>query len=161
MERRLRAEDLGSDRPRPNRDVPGSAARLRPPVIQEMGLLSALQEMAGRLSVQTGLKIGFEHCALPALPDLVDITIYRVIQEGLTNAIRHADATQITVTLKVVHNQVMITIEDDGRGIHTMTRNGSPIDLRSIRDRIEPIMGNLRIESGRPVGTRLIITLPI
>jgi two-component system sensor histidine kinase UhpB len=97
----------------------------------------------------------------PALPKLlpdVELALYRIAQEGLTNVARHADATRVTISLERGHQSVVLSVVDDGRGF-----SGQPQEhggLRSMRERASLIDGALAVRSGRGGGVEIRLEVP-
>lgn len=130
---------------------------LRPPALDDLGLLSAIQEQARKLS-NNDLKIVIETPEnLPVLPAAVEVATYRIIQEGLTNVTRHARARTCKVSL-AINGHMDIAIEDDGVGIPTPYRAG--VGLKSIYERVDELGGSCQIESHPGMGTRIRVSLP-
>lgn len=140
---------------------------LRPPDLDEFGLLSALREYMHRQQTKsTALRLS-EPATLPILPAAVEVAAYRIVQEALNNALKHAQAREITVALEVEpavalqysqHQALRIEIADNGIGIAPDHAIG--IGLHSMRERAEELGGNCTI-SGDADGTRVIAYLPI
>ncbi len=137
------------------------ASGLRPPAIQTLGLERALEELINGLREQTGLQITCAMDELPPLSDLLSITIYRCLQEAVTNAIRHADASEIAVIIEVQKNQIVMLVSDNGRGMPAPRLSGKRVSLRSIENRLDPVMGSLLVETPPPNGTRVRMTIPL
>jgi two-component system sensor histidine kinase UhpB len=98
-------------------DVHRMGRELRPEALDELGLVSALIALCSRVTEQGGLNVCRElEWQLPALPGEVELVIYRVAQEALTNALRHAHAEHATVRLRCVDERVALSVRDDGRG---------------------------------------------
>jgi CheY-like chemotaxis protein len=101
-------------------DVRRIARELRPEALDDLGLTNALLTLCRRMAHHGGIRIQPElevSRGMPDLPPETELVIYRVGQEGLTNAIRHADATHITVALQVAEDRITLRVCDDGRGI--------------------------------------------
>ncbi len=130
---------------------------LRPPALDDLGLLSAVHEQARKLS-NNDLSIVVEtpEC-LPVLPAAVEVATYRIIQEALTNVTRHAQAQTCKVSLSV-NGHMDIAIEDDGIGIPTPHHAG--VGLKSIYERVDELGGSCQIESHPGMGTRIRVSLP-
>jgi two-component system, NarL family, sensor histidine kinase UhpB len=126
------------------------ARRLRPGVLEELGLASALRALAVEFST-AGLtvhrQIGTD---LPELGDNVELVLYRVAQEGLTNVARHADARKVALSLRRDGAEVELTIRDDGRGLGTAAEGAG---LRGMRERALLIGARLTFASGPEGGT--------
>lgn len=130
---------------------------LRPPALDDLGLLSAVHEQARKLS-NSDLKIVVETPdSLPALPAAVEVATYRIIQEALTNVTRHAHARTCKVSLSI-NGHMDIAIEDDGVGIPTFHHVG--VGLKSIYERVDELGGSCQIDSDPGMGTRIKVSLP-
>ncbi len=96
--------------------------------------------------------------------DAADLTVYRCIQESLTNTIRHAQAEHVTVTLREIHSsgagaRLTLTVEDDGTGMRPPFTLG--FGLRGMQERVQGLGGELAIEATAPHGTRVQVTIPV
>jgi signal transduction histidine kinase len=132
---------------------------LRPPALDELGLVGALRE-SSRSYEQQGLKIDFDAPQdLPDLPAAVEVAAYRIIQEALTNVARHAGAKNCQVRLAVANNQLEIEIKDDGHGLPPDNQPG--VGLLSMRERAAELSGRCLIESPAGGGTRVFVQLPL
>ncbi len=130
---------------------------LRPPALDDLGLLSAVHEQARKLS-SSDLTIVVETPEnLPALPAAVEVATYRIIQEALTNVTRHARARSCKVLLSI-NGHMDITIEDDGVGIPPSHHSG--VGLKSIYERVGELGGSCQIESHPGAGTQIRVSLP-
>ncbi len=131
---------------------------LRPPALDQFGLLTAVRELVAQ-SEYKGLEITMRAPdTLPALPAAVEVAAYRIIQEALTNVVRHARAKTCTVSLTLA-NHMEIEICDDGVGLTPHQRAG--VGLASMRERAEEIGGQWVIERGAQGGTRVFAQLPL
>ncbi len=140
---------------------------LRPAVLDELGLVAALQEYVQRYQQEQGLQVTL---SLPEgkdrLPAPLETTLFRVIQEALTNAARHAKAKHVDVTLDWDRVRVTLRIADDGQGFDlreaaARARGGQHLGLWSMRERIEQLGGRLQIESQPGSGTTIQATVPL
>ncbi|HEU0291450.1 MAG TPA: histidine kinase [Anaerolineales bacterium] len=133
---------------------------LRPPALDELGLLAAVRERATRYSnAPDGFQVTVDAPAqLPALPAAVEVAAYRIVQEALENVSKHAQARQCTIRF-ANHAGLEIEITDDGIGLPSNLTPG--IGLRSMRERAEELGGHCVIERGANGGTRLLACLPI
>lgn len=126
--------------------------QLRPEALDALGLVPALTNLTERVAEQTGLR--FERDLDRDLPPLTpdgELVIYRVAQEAITNAIRHAAAETIRVALRADGDCVRLEVRDDGRGIATMNGNGSGI--RTMRERALTVGARLKVEPAPSGGT--------
>jgi two-component system sensor histidine kinase UhpB len=134
------------------------ARRMRPEVLDDLGLASALAALTLDVSHRTGLLV--ERAIEPGVPRLTpeeELVVYRVAQEALTNAARHAEARRAWLRLAREHDRVVLEIRDDGRGFDTGGAAGS--GLRGMRERALLVGGLLELLSG-PRGTVVSLTLP-
>jgi signal transduction histidine kinase len=130
---------------------------LRPPALDQLGLLSAIREQASQYQVN-GLQVTVSAPeTLPSLPAAVEVAAYRIIQEALTNVARHAQAKTCTVAL-AINRDLEIAVSDDGIGLPKTHKAG--VGLSSMRERAEEIGGTCVIESTGN-GTRVFAKLPI
>jgi PAS domain S-box-containing protein len=145
------------------------AWELRPASIDELGLASALATYASEWSEQYGIETDF-HCGdalLDQLPDDIRTTLYRVIQEGLTNVAKHASAaTSVSIVIERIGETIRLMIEDDGCGFDptikpepTAARCG--LGLAGMRERLALVGGEVAIESGIGAGTTIFARIPL
>ncbi len=140
---------------------------LRPPALDELGLLGAIRERAAKQSAPTerdsaalGLRVEVvapEH--LPALPAAVEVAAYRIVQEALTNVVRHAQAHRCCICLACENDTLQIEISDDGVGLPESYRAG--VGLLSIRERTEELGGTCKIAQLPEGGTCVQACLPL
>jgi two-component system NarL family sensor kinase len=146
-------------------DIRRIAYDLRPPTLDELGLVAAVREQAARLGGgnargDDGLRVTVETPdSLPALPAAVEVAAYRIALEALTNVLRHARASSCVVRI-TVNGALELEVRDDGAGL-----NGHPsksVGLVSMRERAEELGGSLSVESGSGApGTVVRATLPM
>jgi two-component system sensor histidine kinase UhpB len=135
------------------------AHRLRPGVLEDLGLISALTALSTEVSDHTGLLIRRRFDAgLPSLDEQTELVVYRVAQESLTNAARHAGATAIELSLTRRDQSVVLRIEDDGRGTG-LAQEGAGI--RGMRERALLIGATLEIRDAAPSGTQVGLIVPV
>lgn len=133
---------------------------LRPPALDDLGLLGAVRETAAQYGVG-GLGVTVQASdALPPLPAAVEVAAYRIIQESLTNIVRHAGASSCTIRIVLRDHELVIEVADDGRGIATSARPG--VGIASMRERAAEIGGECTAEPANPdgTGTRVRAVLP-
>ena len=140
---------------------------LRPPALDDLGLLGALRESAAQYSAK-GLSVsveGPEGGSLPALSAAVEVAAYRIAQEALTNVARHAGASTCTVSFAIEEDGVLrLEVRDDGRGIPDPRENSSVragVGLTSMRERATELGGSLVVEPRPEGGTRVRARLPL
>jgi signal transduction histidine kinase len=131
---------------------------LRPPALDDLGLVSALREQIGQYQYnQLSIRIDAPE-NLPPLPAAVEVAAYRIVQEALTNVLRHADAHVCIVSLGV-GNGLYLDIRDDGRGLAADRRAG--VGLSSMRERATELGGNCEIGPAPGGGTCVMAWLPL
>ncbi|MCA9927644.1 MAG: sensor histidine kinase [Anaerolineales bacterium] len=140
-------------------DVRRLVYALRPPALDDLGLVSALQQSADRLETeQLCFTFDVPH-PLPDLPAAVETAVYRITQEAMTNVVRHAQAAHCTVRLTCAENDLIVTVADDGRGLPPTHHAG--VGLNSMRDRAEELNGSCMIQSLPDGGTQVQAKLPL
>jgi two-component system NarL family sensor kinase len=133
---------------------------LRPPALDQFGLVGSLREEVGRLQYESpSLTVSLDAPAegLADLPAAVEVACYRIVTEALTNVTRHAHATQCSVRLRLNHG-LDVNICDDGVGLPEGWRAG--VGIASMRERVTELGGDLVIEPSLPHGTRINAYLP-
>jgi signal transduction histidine kinase len=144
-------------------DIRHLVYELRPPALDELGLVSALREGAMQYTQQgcNDLNITFDAPeSLPPLPAAVEVAVYRIVQEALMNVIRHAEARNCLVRLTLDESTSLLCLEvqDDGKGLPMKRRAG--VGLNSMRERAEELGGTLKIIQIPTGGTSLLARLP-
>jgi len=140
------------------------AMDLRPASLDHLGLTAALRQYIETFSNQNGLKMQFEVVGLddqPRLPPAVETNVYRIVQEALTNVVRHAKATRIDVLLERRGDQMVAIVEDDGVGFDAeAARRGGRLGLLGMRERAEMLGGTLAVESAVGSNTTIYVEVP-
>lgn len=132
---------------------------LRPPALDDLGLVGALQEQVHRYE-HDSFEVSLEApSALGPVPAAVELAVYRIAQEALTNAVRHARARRCRVQLSAVGNALVLVVADDGIGIGHLVQRG--LGLESMRERAEELGGSLDIDTGPERGTSVVARLPL
>ena len=132
---------------------------LRPPALDELGLLSALREQAA-LYLHQGLEVVVDvPSSLPPLPAAVEVAVYRIAQEALTNAARHAQAQHCLLRLSIDAETLHLAITDDGKGIPVGHRIG--VGLHTMHERAGELGGSCIITPGSLGGTTIRVRLPL
>ncbi len=139
------------------------AADLHPATLNLLGLLAAVRQHISSLQDTAGLQIVVKDVELDdnSLSPEVRIAVYRVIQEAVNNAIRHAQARNIGVLLAMQESCLRVTIEDDGSGFNPETPDEGRLGLLSMRERIEMLGGSLTIESSPGAGTTVFVEVRV
>ena len=143
-------------------EVRGMATRLRPGVLDDFGLLDALDWYTKEFAKRTGITCRFEHLNVPKVDDLVATAAYRIAQEALTNVARHSFATQVQVSLQVEEGSLTLAVVDNGCGFNTRKITDSEcLGLVGMRERAGLIGGILEIKSQPKRGTQVCFRLPL
>jgi len=142
-------------------EVRGIALRLRPSVLDDLGLIPALEWYTTDLEKRSGIAIILNHHDVPQMDDLVATAAYRIAQEALTNVVRHSSASHAEVSLEGEKGFLMITVTDNGKGFTVSELSESDcLGLAGMRERAALAGGSLEIESSPGKGTRVRCRLP-
>ena len=138
------------------------ARTLRPPILDELGLEMALNQYLAEFQNRTGLPLHFETARLKSrLPQPVETACYRIVQEALTNILRHAAAEQVWITLAVDVEQLYLSIRDDGCGFDPVQSNGAGLGLLGMQERVAMLNGTFRIDSAPGAGATIRVHIPL
>ena len=141
------------------------AHELRPAALGTNGLSPALHNLALSVSQRTKLRVTLESAEVARLPIKIEAALYRVVQEALTNASKHAHARTVTIRLRSQDDSVSCSVEDDGAGFDHDARlsekMGSGLGLLGIRERLRALGGSFEIQSAPGSGTRLTVRIPL
>ncbi|EDM34219.1 putative transmembrane protein [Pedobacter sp. BAL39] len=138
------------------------AHNLMPELLDKYGLKEALKEYALRMS-NDGIEVSAHFVNYEdSLEKEKQIVVYRIVQELVNNAVKHADATQIMVQLSEYNNRILITVEDDGKGFDPRLADGrKSAGIHNVQSRLEFLNGNMQIDSRPGTGTTIEIEFPI
>ncbi|MCG6205173.1 GAF domain-containing protein [Rhodopseudomonas sp. HC1] len=146
------------------RQVNRLAWEIRPTALDDLGIQTAIQNLLDAWSEKAQVRFDL-HMTLGdrRLPATIETTLYRVLQEALTNIVRHAAATHVGVILRLTDQQVTMVVEDDGRGFVNPDVDRPPerLGLLGIRERLTLVRGSLEIESAPGKGTALYARIPL
>jgi signal transduction histidine kinase len=143
-------------------DVRKLAVQLRPAALDDFGLVPALERLVQTYSETTGIVVELEAgLGELRLPAELETTLYRIVQEALTNVLKHADATKVSVLLVRREASVTAVIEDDGRGFDPRNTREDRLGLLGMRERLELHDGRLKIEAAEGSGTTLVVEMPL
>jgi PAS domain S-box-containing protein len=144
-------------------DLHRLATDLRPASLEHLGLVRALRQHLARVERTSGIAVGFMARGLEEerLPNAVEITIFRVVQEALTNVLRHARASRVDVLAERRGDRVVVVVEDDGVGFDPeRTELGGRLGRVGMRERAEALGGTLTVESSPGAGTTVAVEVP-
>lgn len=133
---------------------------LRPPVLDGLGLDLTLRSYCGDFARRTHLAIDYRSTAPEPAPDAVEVSLYRLLQEALSNVAVHAAATSVTVELSSTDDTLRLAVADDGKGFSGPLPS-SGMGIAGMRERIQLLNGTISIESAPNAGTRIVASLPI
>ena len=139
------------------------AANLHPVVLARLGLVAAVRQHISILQKTAGPQLcvaalDLENLHLPAE---VELAVYRVIQEAVSNALRHAHARSIDVGMQTRLGRLVVTVEDDGNGFNSESAAAGRLGLLTMHERIEMLGGRLSIKSVPGAGTTVLFEVPL
>jgi signal transduction histidine kinase len=143
-------------------DVRRLAVELRPSALDDFGLTTAVERLAETFREQTGIHVDLEAQLGDArLPSEVETALYRIVQEALTNVVKHAEAKRVSILLTQRDASVAAVVEDDGAGFDPAGVGDDVLGLAGMRERVGLVGGRLRIESGGETGTTIVAEVPL
>jgi signal transduction histidine kinase len=143
-------------------DVRRLAVELRPKALDDFGLVPALERLTTTFTEQTAIPVEFEAMLGDTrLAPAVETALYRIVQEALTNVIKHSRASGVSVLLRRKPDSVAAVIEDDGQGFDVDETRDGGLGLIGMRERIELIDGRLLVESSSSGGTSVVAEVPV
>lgn len=151
-----------------SREIRTLSYLLYPPMLDEEGLTSALELYIEGFSARSGIRISLEISPeVGRLPQELETTLFRVVQESLTNMHRHSDTATGEIRIRVVDGELVLEVEDRGKGMAPPTldkvRKGGPwigVGMSGMRERMRQVGGRIEVESGRP-GTTIRALVPL
>jgi signal transduction histidine kinase len=143
-------------------DVRRLAVQLRPKALDDFGLVPALERLVETFAETSGIEVQLEaRLGAERLPADVETTLYRIVQEGLTNVVKHAEAERVSILLARRDRTAIAVIEDDGRGFDFQTNAGDGIGILGMQERVELHDGRVTMESTPGSGTTLHVEIPL
>ncbi len=135
---------------------------LRPPILEEQGLVAALQIRLESVEGRSGLQTEFEAEGVGDLPPEIEEALYRIAQEALNNTLKHAQANKVSVCLTQTQQNVILEITDDGAGFDpNTTRTPGGLGLGGMKERVALLGGRLTVNSEPGEGTRVRVEVEI
>ena len=142
-------------------DVRRLAVELRPTALDDFGLVPALERLVDTFRGESGLAVELEtQLGERRLAPEAETTVYRTVQEALTNVFKHASARSVSILLTERDGKVAAVIEDDGRGFDLRAVRDEALGLAGMRERVALVGGRLAIESEPGSGTTLVVEVP-
>ena len=141
-------------------DVRRLAVELRPKALDDFGLAAALEHLRDTFSEQTGMRVDLETLVGDRLPSDVETALYRIVQEALTNIVKHAQANSVSIVLARSGRAITAVIEDDGGGF-TPEGSSNGLGLLGMGERLALLGGKLKLESSPGAGTTIVAEVPL
>lgn len=142
-------------------DVRRLAVELRPSALDDFGLVAALERLATSFAEQSGIAVDFQtSLGGDRLSGEVETALYRIVQESLTNVVKHARARHVSILLTRTNSSIKAVIEDDGQGFDPSERTLEGFGLIGMRERLALLGGRLQVESGGEAGTTIAAEVP-
>jgi signal transduction histidine kinase len=143
-------------------DVRRLAVELRPKALDDFGLVAAVERLTESFAEQTGIAVEF----VPNVPDRrlppeVETALYRIVQESLTNVVKHARAGHVSIVLTQKDGSVSVVVEDDGVGFEPSRARDGGLGLVGMRERVGLIGGRVAVESRPGAGTTFVAEVPL
>jgi signal transduction histidine kinase len=144
-------------------DVRNMAYQLRPGVLDDLGLLDALESLIQDFKKRSKWECTFQAGQIPELEGPTATAVYRIVQEALTNALRHAQASKVRVAVYTEgKNDVVVQVADNGVGFDFRPEdNGQGFGLTSMQERANLVGGRIVFQSGSGRGTQVIFRIPL
>ena len=141
------------------------AQALRPRILDDLGLLPALEWLAHEITDVTGIKVEVKTGAIPQLAPETQLVLFRIAQEALNNIHRHSKGSEASITLECQENEIRMTIDDNGKGFELPQRlsdfaSQGKLGLTGMLERIRLIGGELEVTSEIGKGTKIIVKAP-
>ena len=138
------------------------ASRVRPSVLDDLGLHDAVESLISEVSQRSGLIVAAEldFCEDHVSPKVGE-NVYRIIQEALMNVVKHAETHQVSVAIMIEGGQLQLSLADQGVGFEPQQRDVSRLGILGMQERTELLGGSFRLTTNRPVGTRIDVTIPL
>lgn len=161
MERIVRAKSLVDDLQKRVHDL---QLVMRPPMLDDLGLLAALRWLCEQCKANAGMEVTFQHTEVTGrLPARIELAAYRIVQESLTNVARHAGVSSAQVRVWLREGSLCLQVTDGGRGFdpEKALQVRRTAGLAGLRERVALLEGHLEIESSHQSGTRITVELPL
>jgi signal transduction histidine kinase len=142
-------------------DVRRLAVELRPSALDDFGLVSAVERLAATVAEQSGTVVDVEaQLGGVRLRAEAETVLYRIVQESLTNIVKHASAARVSITLVHKGGSAVVVVEDDGRGFDPCAIREGALGLAGMWERVALVGGRLTVESSPGAGTTLVAEVP-
>jgi signal transduction histidine kinase len=143
-------------------DVRRLAVELRPRALDDFGLVPALERLIDSFQEQTGIRVDLEATLKSErLPAEMETALYRIVQESLTNVVKHARANRVSILITRKEGAVKAVVEDDGVGLAPGAIDGEGVGIVGMRERAALLDGKVQVESSRGGGTTVAVEVPL
>jgi signal transduction histidine kinase len=139
------------------------AQGLRAPLLEDLGLGPAVERLCDEAAATHGLEVAarIELASGTRFSEQLELGVYRLVQEALTNVVRHADATEASVTLRLTGEALEVSVADNGKGMRIQPGPARGMGLQGMRERVLLLGGTMSIRSTPGSGTTILIRLPL
>ncbi|MFC4182840.1 sensor histidine kinase [Saccharococcus thermophilus] len=136
---------------------------LRPMALDDLGLVPTLKKYLQTIEeYNKGVTVSFTYIGEEMrLPSRMEVAVFRLVQESVQNALKHAEATNIEVKVETNNNQLLVMVKDDGKGFDTTVKKENAFGLIGMKERVELLEGTLTIRSKVGFGTTVFIRIPL
>jgi len=137
--------------------------KLHPTIVEQLGLVSAIQEFCNDIGSAHNLHVDFIEQGIPrTLSPSISLALYRIVQESVQNIVKHSGASNGRVTLIGENGEIRLEISDDGQGFDPLDASQkSSLGLVSMRERVRLLKGSIKIDSSKDTGTRIEAAVPV
>lgn len=141
--------------------------RLRPPMLDDLGLIPAVRWHLSKLTIPGSVQISLdENLGGERLAPAIELACFRLVQEGVSNALRHARASEISVSFRLQSNRLELSICDDGTGFDIeetfkISESLTSLGLLGMRERVAGLDGDFQLQSRQGMGTNLTVSFPL
>jgi len=142
-------------------DVRQLAVDLRPKALDDFGLVAALERLVESFREQTGIAVVLQAVVQERLPPDIETALYRIVQESLTNIVKHARAGTVSIVLTRTQRSATVVVEDDGVGFEPARAREDGLGLVGMRERVGLLGGRLTVESRPGAGTTFVAEVPL
>jgi signal transduction histidine kinase len=134
-----------------------------PTSLDDFGLEEAVRNGIVAVCEGHGLDVTFSTAGFQdRLPPHLELTLFRIAQEAVTNVVKHADATQVTITLERTGDFAVLSVSDDGRGFDPSEAHApGHLGLAGMRERAKLVGGTVGVEASRGLGVNIVATIPV
>jgi len=140
--------------------IRSASHRLRPPALEVGGIDVGLEELCRRSSLQTHLQINYKGVNLLGIPDDLAISLYRFVQEALTNTLKHAEASNVDVRLTYQGDKIILSVADNGCESKELWTQQSGIGLLCLQERFALFSGKIEVDLCGAQGYLITVTVP-